>query len=112
MPMNTLGKAVLVAVSMVVLNVQATEKEQLAQAIKQLEAAQLSLKRAATEAKTSAKNREYFDYRAVTQDINAIKSGIHQYINPSRAIPRDPNAFRTLKEDYTKLRSQGGSSGK
>ena len=67
--MNTLGKAVLVAVSMVVLNVQATEKEQLAQAIKQLEAAQLSLKRAATEAKTSAKNREYFDYRAVTQDI-------------------------------------------
>ncbi|WP_243389226.1 RAQPRD family integrative conjugative element protein [Conservatibacter flavescens] len=110
--MNTLGKATLFAVSIVAINVQATEKEQLAQAIKQLDAAQLSLQRANAEARTSAKSREYFDYGAITQDINAIKSGINQYINPSRAIPRDPNAFRTLKEDYTKLRNQGEKRGK
>lgn len=110
--MNTLGKMVLFSISVVALNVQATEKEQLAQAIKQLEAAQLSLKRAATEAKTSDKNREYFDYSAITQDINAVKSGINQYINPSRAIPRDPNALRVLTKDYTKLRSQGEHRGK
>lgn len=103
--MNTFGKLVLITFPFVAFNAQAMEKEQLAQAIKQLEAAQLSLNRAATVAQTSAKSREYFDYRAVTQDINAIKSGINQYINPSRAIPRDPNAFRSLTEDYTKLRN-------
>lgn len=110
--MNTSGKLVFFALSVAAFSVQAAEKEQLAQAMKQLEAAQLSLKRAEAEAKTSAKNREYFDYRAISQDINAIKSGINQYINPSRAIPRDPNAFRVLKEDYTKLRDLGGHSGK
>lgn len=110
--MNTFRKLILVVAPFVAFNVQATEKAQLAQAIKQLEAAQLSLKRAAIVAQTSAKSREYFDYRAVMQDINSIKSGINQYINPSRAIPRDPNALRTLTEDYTKLRSQGERRGK
>lgn len=110
--MNALGIITALVFSVVAFNVQATEKEQLAQAIKQLEAAQLSLKRAHAEAKTSAKSREYFDYTAVTRDINAIKSGINQYINPSRAIPRDPNAFHVLKEDYTKLRNQGEQRGK
>ncbi|MFZ7240865.1 RAQPRD family integrative conjugative element protein [Avibacterium avium] len=102
--MNTLGKMVVFALSIIAFNAHANEKSQLAQAIKQLEAAQLSLKRASADAQTSAKNREYFDYRAASQDIDAIKSGINQYINPTRAIPRDPNAFRTLKEDYIKLR--------
>lgn len=104
--MNTSGKKVLFAVSMsmMTLTVQASEKAQLAQAIKQLEAAQLSLNRAEAVAQTSEKNREYFDYQAARRDINAIKSGINQYINPKRAIPRDPNAFRRLQEDYTKLR--------
>ncbi|MDY4281334.1 MAG: RAQPRD family integrative conjugative element protein [[Pasteurella] mairii] len=104
--MNTLGKIVLFAVSlsMMTFSVQALEKEQLAQAIKQLEAAQLSLKRAQASTRISEKNREYFDYQAARRDINAIKSGINQYINPSRAIPRDPNASRRLQENYTKLR--------
>ncbi|MFZ7172553.1 RAQPRD family integrative conjugative element protein [Pasteurella multocida] len=106
MSMNTLGKKVLlaVAVSMMALTVQASENAQLAQAIKQLEAAQRSLTRAEALAQTSEKNREYFDYQAARRDINAIKSGINQYINPTRAIPRDPNASRRLQEDYTKLR--------
>ena len=86
--------------------VQATENEQLAQAIKQLEAAKLSLQRAAEQAKLSEKSREYFDYTAAKQEITTVQEGIKQYINPSRAIPRNPKAIRSLKEDYTKLRGQ------
>ena len=86
--------------------VKATENEQLAQAIKQLEAAKLSLQRAAEQAKLSEKSREYFDYTAAKQDITTVQEGIKQYINPSRAIPRNPKAIRSLKEDYTKLRGQ------
>ncbi len=85
---------------------QATEQEQLAQAIKQLEAAKLSLQRAAASARVSAKSREYFDYAAARQDISTVQAGIKQYINPSRAIPRNPTAIRGLKEDYLNLRSQ------
>ena len=69
------------------ISAQATEQEHLAQAIKQLDAAKLSLQRAAASAKVSAKSREYFDYA-------------------SRAIPRNPKAIRNLKEDYLNLRSQ------
>lgn len=87
-------------------SVQATEQEQLAQAIKQLDAAKLSLQRAAASAKVSAKSREYFDYAAARQDISTVQEGIKQYINPSRAIPRNPRAVRSLKEDYLNLRSQ------
>ncbi|OOF39167.1 hypothetical protein BKK47_07290 [Rodentibacter mrazii] len=87
-------------------SVYATEQEQLAQAIKQLDAAKLSLQRAAASAKVSAKSREYFDYVAARQDISTVQEGIKQYINPSRAIPRNPKAVRSLKEDYLNLRSQ------
>ncbi|ERF77601.1 hypothetical protein JP28_01220 [Gallibacterium anatis] len=103
--MNTCGKIVVLVLSTIAFTVQADEKVQLAQAIKQLEAAQLSLQRAKAEAKVSARSREYFDYHAAQRDINAVKSGIHQYINPSRSIPRDPNALYHLQEDYTKLRN-------
>ena len=89
-----------------VATVQATEQEQLAQAIKQLEAAKLSLQRPAASAKVSEKRREYFDYAAAKQDISTVQEGIKQYINPSRAIPRNPKAIRSLKEDYLHLRSQ------
>ncbi|MGR3807776.1 RAQPRD family integrative conjugative element protein [Pasteurella testudinis] len=84
----------------------ASEQEQLAQAIKQLDAAQASLVRALQQSKTSAKSREYFDYSAAQRDISTVKNGIQQYISPSRAIPRNPQALRTLREDYTKLRGQ------
>ncbi|MDU1235788.1 MAG: RAQPRD family integrative conjugative element protein [Haemophilus parainfluenzae] len=88
------------------ISAQATEQEHLAQAIKQLDAAKLSLQRAAASAKVSAKSREYFDYASAYQDIATVQAGIKQYINPSRAIPRNPKAIRNLKEDYLNLRSQ------
>ena len=88
------------------ISAQATEQEHLAQAIKQLDAAKLSLQRAAASAKVSAKSREYFDYASAHQDIATVQAGIKQYINPSRAIPRNPKAIRNLKEDYLNHRSQ------
>ena len=84
------------------ISAQATEQEHLAQAIKQLDAAKLSLQRAAASAKVSAKSREYFDYASAHQDIATVQAGI----KPSRAIPRNPKAIRNLKEDYLNLRSQ------
>lgn len=83
-----------------------TEQVQLAQAIKQLEAAKLSLQRAEKVAKSSPKTREYFNYSAVHRDIETVKKGIQQYISPTRALPRDPNVLRTLSEDYSKFRGQ------
>ena len=47
-----------------------------------------------------------FDYASAHQDIATVQAGIKQYINPSRAIPRNPKAIRNLKEDYLNLRSQ------
>ncbi|PJG82776.1 RAQPRD family integrative conjugative element protein [Caviibacterium pharyngocola] len=101
------GKLIVIALSVFTfsVSVSATEQEQLTQAMKQLDAAKLSLKRALKEASTSPKTREYFDYAAAERDINTIKAGINQYINPSRAIPRDPKAMRTLTEDYSKQRT-------
>ncbi|MDG2961716.1 integrative conjugative element protein, RAQPRD family [Exercitatus varius] len=108
--MNTLkrvGKRIVIAFATLTLSISAsaTEQEQLTQAMKQLDAAKLSLKRALYEAATSPKKREYFDYASAERDINTIKAGINQYINPSRAIPRDPKAIRTLSDDYSKQRS-------
>ncbi|MBF4101926.1 RAQPRD family integrative conjugative element protein [Mannheimia haemolytica] len=103
---TSLRKGIVVLVTLSCLPAFAsTEQEQLAQAIKQLEAAKLSLQRAEKVAKASPKTREYFNYSAIHRDIETVK-GIQQYINPSRALPRDPNVLRTLSEDYSKLRGQ------
>ncbi|GAB1659155.1 RAQPRD family integrative conjugative element protein [Mannheimia haemolytica] len=102
-----LRRAILLVVSCSCLSAYATtEQEQLAQAIKQLEAAKLSLQRAEKVAKASPKTREYFNYSAVHRDIETVKKGIQQYISPSRMLPRDPNTLRTLGEDYSQLRGK------
>lgn len=104
---TSLRKGIVVLVTLSCLPAFAsTEQEQLAQAIKQLEAAKLSLQRAEKVAKASPKTREYFNYSAIHRDIETVKKGIQQYINPSRALPRDPNVLRTLSDDYSKLRGQ------
>ncbi|TYG35301.1 hypothetical protein FW755_09445 [Lonepinella koalarum] len=104
-PQQHFGKLIVITLSALAFSLStfANEQEQLTTAMKQLDAAKLSLKRALREVSTSPKTREYFDYAAAERDINTIKAGINQYINPSRAIPRDPKAIRTLNEDYSKL---------
>lgn len=105
--MNTqkhLGKLIVITLSLFTFSAFATEQESLTQAMRQLDAAKLSLSRALKESYMSPKTREYFDYNAAKRDIDTIKAGINQYINPSRAIPRDPRAIRTLSDDYSKQR--------
>lgn len=36
------------------------------------------------------RQRYYFDYKRLKQDISTIKQGINRYQNPIRAQPRDP----------------------
>lgn len=38
-------------------------------------------------------NRYYFDYTRLTADLERMRSGIRDYLAPSRAQPRDPAAL-------------------
>ncbi|EGY6485582.1 integrative conjugative element protein, RAQPRD family [Salmonella enterica] len=72
---------------------QASEKDELAQVIRQLDQVQASLERArALSAQSADDGRFYFDYVRASQDIVSMKQGISQYLDPSRAQPRDAAA--------------------
>lgn len=69
----------------------ASEKDELALVMRQLDQLQASLDRAQTlSAQASGDGRFYFDYPRATGDIRAMKQGISQYLDPSRAQPRLP----------------------
>ncbi|AIN16589.1 RAQPRD family integrative conjugative element protein [Yersinia rochesterensis] len=69
-------------------SVHASEKDELALVIKQLDQMQASLERARVVAVQDEQSRRfYFDYLRVTQDINTIRKGIEFYLEPSRAQP-------------------------
>ncbi|EKC7222358.1 integrative conjugative element protein, RAQPRD family [Salmonella enterica] len=69
----------------------ASEKDELALVMRQLDQLQASLDRAQTlSAQASGDGRFYFDYTRATGDIRAMKQGISQYLDPSRAQPRQP----------------------
>ncbi|MDJ6543432.1 RAQPRD family integrative conjugative element protein [Salmonella enterica] len=71
--------------------VLASEKDELALVMRQLDQLQASLDRAQTlSAQASGDGRFYFDYPRATGDIRAMKQGISQYLDPSRAQPRLP----------------------
>ncbi|EGI5233632.1 integrative conjugative element protein, RAQPRD family [Salmonella enterica subsp. enterica serovar Weltevreden] len=72
---------------------QAAEKDELAQIMRQLDQVQASYDRArALSAQSADDGRFYFDYVRASQDILAMKQGISQYLDPSRAQPRDAAA--------------------
>ncbi|EMI7380096.1 integrative conjugative element protein, RAQPRD family [Salmonella enterica] len=69
----------------------ASEKDELALVMRQLDQLQTSLDRAQTlSTQASGDGRFYFDYTRATGDIRAMKQGISQYLAPSRAQPRQP----------------------
>ncbi|EDV0068887.1 integrative conjugative element protein, RAQPRD family [Salmonella enterica subsp. enterica] len=69
----------------------ASEKDELALVMRQLDQLQASLDRAQTlSAQASGDGRFYFDYNRATADIRVMKQGISQYLDPSRAQPRLP----------------------
>lgn len=71
---------------------QASEKDELALVMRQLDQVQAALNRAQVIASQNAGDsaRYYFDYSSATRDITAMKLGIERYLQPSRAQPAVP----------------------
>lgn len=84
----------------------ASEQSELAQAIRQLNAAEQALMRAQNQARTEVKHRFYFDYPSARADINKVRSGINNYINSERAQPRHPKQLKNLSGDYERNRGR------
>lgn len=80
--------------------VMASEQSELAQAVKQLQAAKQSLQRAQAQARNVPTNRFYFDYRQAHTDINVVATGINHFLNNDRAQPRQPAQLQSLDGDY------------
>lgn len=67
---------------------QATEQDELALVIKQMEQIKQSLIRSEIVSSTDKVQRYHFNYRAVEDDLNQIIQGIEKYLSPERAQPR------------------------
>ncbi|HII3839974.1 TPA: RAQPRD family integrative conjugative element protein [Pasteurella multocida] len=84
----------------------ASEQSELAQAIRQLNAAEQALTRAQNQARTEVKYRFYFDYPSARADINKVRIGINNYINSERALPRNPKQLKDLSGEYERNRGE------
>lgn len=81
----------LVLTAIPVLQCQASEKDELAQVLRQLDQVQAGLDRARVLSNQNAQNaRFYFDYTQASRDISTMRQGISQYLEPSRAQPATP----------------------
>ncbi len=67
----------------------ASEQSNLAIMIRQLNALEDTAQRSALLTDEPGK-RYYFDYLRLTRDIQRIRTGLENYLSPSRAQPRDP----------------------
>ncbi|PEH70865.1 RAQPRD family integrative conjugative element protein [Edwardsiella tarda] len=70
-----------------------TEREELTLSLSQLNQIEASLHRAQQSARTGINERYYFDYPRIHSDITTLRSGIENYLTPSRAQPRDVAAM-------------------
>nr|WP_310615730.1 RAQPRD family integrative conjugative element protein [Pantoea cypripedii] len=77
----------LLFVTLPVLQCQASEKDELALVMRQLDQVQAGLDRARVVANQTQDARFYFDYQQATRDITTMKQGISTYLEPSRAQP-------------------------
>ncbi|AUX71448.1 integrative conjugative element protein, RAQPRD family [Erwinia amylovora] len=78
--------------AMSVMPCQASEKDELALVMRQLDQVQASLDRARVVANQNQDARFYFDYQQATRDITTIRQGISTYLEPSRAQPSSRSA--------------------
>lgn len=70
----------------------ASEKDELALVMRQLDQVQAGLDRARVVANQNQDARFYFDYQQATRDIATMKQGISTYLEPSRAQPNTGSA--------------------
>ncbi|MBK5395465.1 RAQPRD family integrative conjugative element protein [Pseudomonas sp. TH39(2020)] len=68
----------------------AHEQSQLSLVLQQLDAIERLATRTDTASTSESVERYRFDYPRLTQDIQRIRHGVHSYLSPSRAQPRDP----------------------
>lgn len=68
---------------------QALEREQLAALIRQLEQLERQSHQTALLARPEV-GRYHFDYDQLQVDLARVRAGIAEYLNPSRAQPREP----------------------
>ena len=71
-----------------VMAVPASERENFALLISQLNQLNATLERAEQQASLSPRSRFFFDYHQARADIHAMHTGVEQYLTPSRAQPR------------------------
>ncbi|MGX5056764.1 integrative conjugative element protein, RAQPRD family [Enterobacter asburiae] len=69
------------------LQCHASEKDELALVMRQLDQVQAGLDRARVASNQTQDARFYFDYQQATHDIATMKQGISVYLEPSRAQP-------------------------
>ncbi len=74
----------------------ALERAHLAAAVRQLDMLERLAEHAAG-ASPSERSRYHFDYARLREDLERVRTGIHDYLTPQRAQPRDPDE---LAGDY------------
>lgn len=85
------GLCVLLLMTASTFQAQASEKDELALVMRQLDQAQAGLDRARLVANQNGQDaRFYFDYLSASRDITTMKQGIEHYLEPSRAQPSIP----------------------
>ncbi len=81
----------------------ASERDQLALALNQLEQLDATLQRAQQSAETAAQSRYFFDYPRIHRDVGLMREGIHRYLTPERAQPREA---LPLSSNYRREKTQ------
>ncbi|QZY94305.1 integrative conjugative element protein, RAQPRD family [Pantoea dispersa] len=84
---HTRNLIALLIATLPILQCHASEKDELALVMRQLDQVQTGLDRARVVANQTQDARFYFDYLQATRDITTMKQGISAYLEPSRAQP-------------------------
>lgn len=80
------------------------EREQLQFVVRQIDLMERTVRHAASLPRPTD-SRYRFDYPRLLDDIARVRSGIHDYLTPQRAQPRDA---AELEADYTRQSASGG----
>ncbi|EBS5580321.1 integrative conjugative element protein, RAQPRD family [Salmonella enterica subsp. enterica serovar Oranienburg] len=93
-----------IVLSLAVSSASASEKDELALVMRQLDQLQAAFDLAqALSAQDAGDGRFYFDYARATGDLQAMQQGISQYLEPSRAQPRLLQGY-TVRGQYRRER--------
>ncbi|VFR27514.1 Candidate type III effector Hop protein [plant metagenome] len=68
----------------------AAQREELAAALRQLDALERFIAQSAADAPVTPGERYHFDYPRLLDDLARVRAGLQTHLSPSRAQPRDP----------------------